>query len=173
MKILLTLVAVLGLFATATDSTTPNMVVVPTSATVVTGSNPYCNKTAADFPMPVLECPPGLWYIDYACAMACYDQYAARMIEIYDAACVIHNADDAYRDSSEKEVDEALQVCLNAFPTPDQVAQCIDAANAAYFDIFAVREARREALAAAVEENAAEAMSDFLSCARECCRKDQ
>jgi len=143
------------------------------TAAIVSNGNPYLGTSPSSFPMPTVDCPPGNYYVDINCAKACYDKYAQRMFEIYQGAANAYNQSDLRRVSQLIEVDNALNVCLNANPTPAQVEACVQAARAQYNQINAEHQSRVAAIAASVATDSAAALGDFIACAANCCYKDQ
>ena len=145
---------------------------VPIAVVVVAPgpANPYCGKTAADFPVPTIDCPTtGTYVVNINCANFCMDYYQDNMVNIYAAACIQYTeANDNYDEWLDVVLLD-LQGCLDSATTPAEKQACRDAASVNINNLISTLITTRANIANGVADGMDYINEQYLDCASNCC----
>lgn len=138
--------------------------------------NPYCGKTAGDFPQSTIECPdPGehgeYYVINVQCALDCGTAYQNIMVSIYDEACVDYNDATNDFDNEMEDILDAYTDCYAAASTQIEKQICKDNARQSTLNALNVLTTQLDSIQNFVSSNTQIITDSYFYCASMCCEK--
>ena len=131
-------------------------------------NNPYCGKTARDFPCPPAECPIGT-VLDTDCYNECCEAYQSEMMIYYTNACSQYTvAIDAY-DKAVTAAFDRYDTCVAAATNAAQRQACRTTCSASIQSAAGTLAAVKGGIDATLGSLTGNQLSIFDECVSHCC----